>query len=101
MNVRPTSLLQLVQGGFIFFLLTLSACSHEEPLSAMGLLEWDRVELIAETNERIMEISAREGDMLEAGSIILQQDSRRVQAQLDESQASLEQARARLAELKR
>jgi HlyD family secretion protein len=101
MNERAIPLLQFVRGVFTFILLTLSACSNDEPLSAVGLLEWDRVELIAETNERITEISAHEGDMLETGSIILQQDSRRVQAQLDESQASLEQARARLAELKR
>lgn len=87
---------------FIVSLLTLSACSKDnEPLSAMGLLEWDRVELVAETNEPILEVSAREGDILEANSIILQQDTRRVQAQLDESLASLAQARARLAELKR
>lgn len=95
-------LLKYVPGIFILSLLTLSACSNDdEPLSAMGLLEWDRVELVAETNEPILEISAREGDILEANSIILQQDSRRVQAQLDESAASLAQVRARLAELKR
>jgi HlyD family secretion protein len=101
MNVTCFSLLKYVPGIFILSLLMLSACSKDEPLGAMGLLEWDRVELVAETNEPIMEITAREGDILEADSIILQQDSRRVEAQLDESQAMLAQARARLAELKR
>jgi len=102
MNTTDFSLMKHVQGIFILSLLVLSACSNnDEPLSAMGLLEWDRLELVAETNEPILEITAREGDILEAGSIILRQDSRRVQAQLDESAASLAQARARLAELKR
>jgi HlyD family secretion protein len=102
MNTTAFSLLKHAPGIFILSLLTLSACSNnDEPLSAMGLLEWDRVELVAETNEPILDIIAREGDILEASSIILQQDSRRVQAQQDESAASLAQARARLAELKR
>ena len=82
-------------------LLALSACGSDEPPGAMGLLEWDRLELIAETNEPIMERVAREGDRLEAGAVILRQDSRRVQAQLDEAMAMMAQAQSRLAELKR
>lgn len=101
MHTNTFSLLKYVPGMFILSLLMLSACSKDELLSAVGLLEWDRVELVAETNEPIMEITAREGDVLESGTIILQQDARRVQAKLDESQAMLAQARARLAELVR
>lgn len=85
----------------ILFLLTLSACSNEEATGAMGLLEWDRLELIAETNEPIVETLAREGDLLLADAIILRQDSRRVQAQLDEARATMAQAQGRLAELER
>ena len=92
-NVRPIS--------FILILITLSACNNQQSLSAMGLLEWDRVELIAETNEPIVEIVAHEGDILQAGTLILRQDSRRLQAQLDEASAAKDQAQARLAELKR
>jgi HlyD family secretion protein len=101
MNATAFSLLKSLPGIIICCLLFLSACSNDQPLSAVGLLEWDRVELVAETNEPIMDIAAHEGDILEAGSVILQQDTRRVQAQLDESRAMLAQARARLAELKR
>ncbi len=86
---------------FIVILLALSACNKQEPLSAMGLLEWDRLELIAETNEPILERVAQEGDMLEAGAIILRQDARRIQAQLDEAKAARDQSQARLAELRR
>lgn len=101
MNVTFFSPLKFVQFSAISFLLALSACSKEAPLSAMGLLEWDRLQLVAEINESIIEIAAHEGDMLAADSIILQQDPRRLQAQLDELNAVLAQSRARLAELKR
>lgn len=94
-------LLKLFQCGVIISLPVLSACDNEQPLNAMGLLEWDRLELIAETNEPILEIVVHEGDMLETSAIILRQDSRRVQAQLDEVAAIMAQAQARLAELKR
>lgn len=82
-------------------LLSMSGCSREEPLVAVGLLEWDRVELVAETNEPIISIEVNEGQQLKAGDIILRQDARRIQAQLDEAAASHAQAQARLAELKR
>lgn len=82
-------------------LLVLAACSKDEPLRAMGLLEWDRVELVAENNEPILDIVAHEGDTLEANAIILRQDARRVQAQLDETEAGRVQVQSRLAELKR
>jgi HlyD family secretion protein len=67
----------------------------------MGLLEWDRVELVAENNEPILEVIAHEGETLEANAIILRQDPRRVQAKLDEAEALRAQAQSRLAELKR
>lgn len=95
---HPAHSLRLV---VILCLLTLSACDNETPLQAMGLLEWDRIELVAEINEPIIEISAQEGEVLDAGSVILRQDSRRIQAQLDEATAATVQAQARLAELKR
>ena len=101
MYTNPISRLKHATVIFSLSLLILTACSKDEPFNAMGLLEWDRLELIAETNEPIVEIIAREGETLEANSIILRQDARRVQAQLDESEALMAQARARLAELKR
>lgn len=79
----------------------LSGCSGDAPPGAVGLLEWDRVELVAETNEPILEIMADEGELLQADATILRQDPRRVQAQLDEAGAVLVQAQAKLAELKR
>ena len=76
-------------------LLSMSGCSREEPLVAVGLLEWDRVELVAETNEPIISIEVNEGQQLKAGDIILRQDARRIQAQLDEAAASHAQGHRR------
>lgn len=78
-----------------------TACSKEQPLHAMGILEWDRVELVAENNEPVLDILVHEGEVLEADAIILRQDPRRVQAQLDQAEAERLQAQSRLAELKR
>ena len=72
----------------LFIALTLVGSTQEESLVAMGRLEWDRVELVAETNEPIVELVAREGQTLAANDIILRQDARRIQAQLDEAKAS-------------
>ncbi|EGV27666.1 secretion protein HlyD family protein, partial [Thiorhodococcus drewsii AZ1] len=51
--------------------------------TAVGTLEWDRVELIAELSEPIVEIRHREGDQLAEGEVILRLDPRRSQARLD------------------
>lgn len=82
-------------------LLILGGCSSDDRSRVSGILEWDRVELIAETNEQIINIAAAEGDALDADAVILEQDSRRIQAQLDEAIASQQQASARLAEMVR
>jgi len=83
-------------------LVLLSAgCSDNATPDAVGLLEWDRVELVAEASEPITGILVREGERVAAGDLILRQDSRRLQAQLDEAAAARAQSAARLAELRR
>jgi HlyD family secretion protein len=79
----------------------LTACDSGERFEVSGLLEWDRVELIAEAGEPIIELIATEGERLQAGQAVLQLDPRRTQAQRDEAEAAWAQATARLAELKR
>lgn len=83
------------------FALSCFACSSQEQPYAVGILEWDRIELTAEAHEPIIEILAREGALLEAGQPILRLDNRRTRTQLDEARAQHEQAAARLAELQR
>ena len=91
-------LVRLILG---FVVIVLSACGSRPSDEVVGILEWDRIELIAESNEPIIEIMAQEGNDLQANQAILQLDTRRVLAQQDEAAAAREQAAARLAELKR
>ena len=51
--------------------LTLSACSDSYDSQILGTLERDRLELIAESNEPIVEISVREGDAVAVRALSL------------------------------
>lgn len=82
------------------FLATACDNTNDTPL-AMGTLEWDRVELIAESSERIVEINVKEGDRVAAGNVVMQLDPQRWQLKQAQAQAARDQAAARLAELKR
>jgi HlyD family secretion protein len=83
-------------------MLLLAGCNQNgNHMPVMGTLEWDRIELIAETAEPIVEILVREGDQVQAGQVVLRQETSRYKAQLDEAEAARAQAAARLAELKR
>lgn len=80
----------------------LTGCGqHNDPLTAVGTLEWDRIELSAEVNEPIIAIEAREGQTLAAGQVVLRLDDQRERAELATAQAARDQAAARLAELQR
>jgi HlyD family secretion protein len=82
--------------------LLLAACNQNaNHIQVMGTLEWDRIELIAEMAEPIVEIRVREGNQVQAGQVVLRQETSRYRAQLDEADAARAQAAARLAELKR
>lgn len=78
----------------------LFGCGNEDNV-AVGTLEWDRVELIAEASEPIVEITVKEGSSVGQGDVLLSLDDRRLQAQFDEAQAVSAEARAKLAELER
>ena len=79
-----------------------AACADEDdPNRIVGELASDRIELVAETSEPILEILVAEGDMLAAGAPVFRQDPARAQARLDEALAAVGQAQARLDELTR
>ncbi|MGZ8242900.1 HlyD family secretion protein [Methylomagnum sp.] len=85
-----------------FILLFLTACDgNRSEYQAVGTLEWDRVELIAEVSESILELAAKEGEWVEAGRPLLQLDPARRLALLNQAQAARAQAAARLLELQR
>lgn len=82
--------------------MALAGCDNEDNLNiVVGELASDRIELIAEVNEPILEIPVAEGDAVTAGQLILRQDATRASARLREAEAAVGQARARLDELVR
>jgi HlyD family secretion protein len=79
--------------------LTMVACAKQDADELVGTLERDRLELIAEANEPIIEIAVKEGDVVAAGDRLLKLDSMSAQARLDEASAARSLAERRLAEL--
>ncbi len=71
--------------------------NHTIPV--VGELEWERVELVNEISEPIIERPAAEGDYLQAGDIILILDPRRARAILQSTIATRNQLAAKLKEL--
>lgn len=67
----------------------------------VGELASDRLELVAEVSEPILEILVAEGEIVAAGQLILRQDDARARARLAEAEAVAGQAKARLDELVR
>ncbi len=65
----------------------------------LGTLERDRLELVAESNEPIVEIAVREGDAVAAGATLLRQELGSMQARMDQAIAARNVAERRLAEL--
>ena len=86
----------------IMILLLVAGCGDGENLNvAIGELASDRIELTAETNEPIVAIHVAEGAEVNAGQVLVEQDSRRAAARLAEAKAALAQLQARLDELVR
>ena len=83
----------------LFF--TLAACDREEDTYMVGTLERDRIDLVVESNEPIIAIQVRDGQTVEAGDLILEQNPERAAARLAQQVGLRNQAAARLAELQR
>ena len=81
----------------LFTVILLTGCD-ELPLQALGQLESDRIELVAEVFESILSITVLEGDRLAAGRLILQQDTSRVEIRIAEARANIARIEALLAE---
>ena len=80
--------------------LALSACAGgDDPQEVLGTLERDRLELIAESNERLVELFVEEGDRVRAGALLARQEAGAMEPRLAQSRASLAEAERRLGEL--
>jgi HlyD family secretion protein len=87
---------------FLVVLGLATACSNEsDGLVAVGTLERDRLELVAEAHEPIVEILVREGDPVTAGQPLLRLDDVQLRSQVAQATAARDRARARLDELVR
>jgi HlyD family secretion protein len=73
----------------------------DDPARLIGTLERDRVEIVSEAAEPIVAIHVREGEKVERGQLLLQQDTATSAARLAEADAHIEEARQRLEELER
>ena len=81
--------------------ISLAACNNSDETFMVGTLERDRVELSVESNEPIIAIHVQDGQVLEAGELILEQDPAKLETVLARQVALRDQAAARLAELQR
>ncbi|HEX5649514.1 MAG TPA: HlyD family efflux transporter periplasmic adaptor subunit [Steroidobacteraceae bacterium] len=76
-----------------------AGCSGESPQQVLGTVERDRLELVAESNERIVEIAVREGDRVAAGALLVRQEAGTAQARIDQAKAAQAETERRLADL--
>jgi HlyD family secretion protein len=80
----------------------LHGCAQDgSPLPLVGTLERDRIALIAEASEQIIEIRVAEGDVIDRGDVVMQLDSSRQDVEVRRARAQRDVAAQRLAELVR
>lgn len=72
------------------------ACQPQEPPSAFGTLERERVLLTAPATELILTQSALEGSKIKAGQVLLQLDPQLQQLKVDKASAEVQRAQAAL-----
>jgi HlyD family secretion protein len=72
------------------------ACSEEDSPQFVGTLERDRIELIAEASEPIVERPVAEGARVRAGDLVLRLDDQRLTAQVSQAEYRREAAAARI-----
>lgn len=88
----------VVQVALLICVLLVAGC-ESAPDQALGTLEWDRIDSRIPASEIITEILVSEGQLVEAGTVILKIDNRKVDSQFDELEARLRQSSWQLKEL--
>jgi HlyD family secretion protein len=82
-------------------LLLLDGCNKAETTYMVGTLERDRIDLVVESNEPIIQVAVADGQEVHSGDVVIVQDPARAQARLDQARGQRDQEAARLAELRR
>jgi HlyD family secretion protein len=80
-------------------MLALAACAGGEPAEVLGTLERDRLELVAESNERLVELPVQEGDRVARGALLARQEAGTMEPRLAQGRATLAEAERRRDEL--
>lgn len=91
----------LLAASVVVTVTALSACGRARaprPLTASGTVEAETVRVAAEVGGRVLELGAREGEVVRAGQVLARLDSRLAEARVQEAEAALATARARYAE---
>ncbi|BDG59011.1 HlyD family secretion protein [Caldinitratiruptor microaerophilus] len=91
----------LLAASVVLAVTALSACARTRaprPLTASGTVEADTVRVAAEVGGRVLELGAREGEVVRAGQVVARLDSRLAEARVQEAEAALATARARYEE---
>jgi HlyD family secretion protein len=81
--------------------LALACGGSDEAFRVVGTLERDRIELVAEEREPVVERAVREGDRVEVGQLLIRLDGTRLDTHVARARSARDRAAARLAELER
>ena len=86
--------------SWLVLALALAGCAgRDDRLEVLGTLERDRLELTAESDERLVELPVQEGDRVAAGALLARQEAGTMEPRLAQGRASLAEAERRLGEL--
>ena len=101
-EIPHTALQKAAFAGVIACALLAAGCTGDSsPLPLVGTLERERMELVAEFHESIVELHVIEGERVQAGQLLMRQDGARVAQDLKAAEAAVTRTRQRLAELVR
>jgi len=90
-------MIRFLRASFAALALPLAACGEGHD-ALLGTLERDRIELVAEGQEPILEVAAREGESVKAGQLLIRLDPAAAAARLEQARANETQAERRYAE---
>jgi len=94
---QGTRMIRPVRVSIAAWALALAACGNGSD-ALLGTLERDRVELVAEDQQTMLEVAVREGESVEAGALLLRLDPSTAAARLEQARANATAAERRHAE---
>ncbi len=73
--------------GLAFSVLAITGCDEFSESRSLGTLERDRIRIVADSAEPITRILVREGDSVDAGDVLIQQETTRTEIGLNRARA--------------